>query len=327
MTEVRRALVTGAAGFIGAHCVRFLAARNWRVRALDIHPAPNDFKSLDVEFAQADLRDSSTLTASLQGVDVVFHLASVHLDVGASYAEFEAVNVGAVAALVAACAAAKVRRLVHVSSVGVYGHIEHPPADESAPLHPENDYERTKRAGEDAAREAAKRHGVDLVILRPSWVYGIGCPRTEKLIGALRRGRFFYIGAARNLRHPVFISDFLEGTWLAANVAEPLAGATFNIAGPRWMTVQEMVTTFATAINARPPTLRIPRSVGYAAGWLAELVGAVLKINPPISRRTLAFFENDNAFDISAARTRLKYEPRIELLEGVRCVLQASSTH
>jgi nucleoside-diphosphate-sugar epimerase len=327
LTEVRRALVTGAAGFIGAHCVRFLAARNWRVRALDIHPAPNDFKSLDVEFARADLRDSSTLTASLQGVDVVFHLASVHLDVGASFAEFEAVNVGAVAALVAACAVAKVRRLVHVSSVGVYGHVEHPPADESAPLHPENDYERTKRAGEDAAREAAKRHGVDLVIVRPSWVYGIGCPRTEKLIGALRRGRFFYIGAARNLRHPVFISDFLEGMWLAANVSEPLAGATFNIAGPRWMTVQEMVTTFAAAIDARPPTLRIPRSVGYAAGWAAELVGAVLKINPPISRRTLAFFENDNAFDISAARTRLKYEPRIELLDGVRRVLQASSAH
>jgi nucleoside-diphosphate-sugar epimerase len=327
LTEVRRALVTGAAGFIGAHCVRFLAGRNWRVRALDIHPAPNDFESLGVEFAQADLRDSSTLTASLQGIDVVFHLASVHLDVGATFAEFEAVNVGAVAALVSACAAAKVRRLVHVSSVGVYGHVEHPPADESAPLHPENDYERTKRAGEDAAREAAQRHGVDLVIVRPSWVYGVGCPRTEKLIGALRRGRFFYIGAAKNLRHPVFISDFLEGMWLAANLSEPLAGATFNIAGPRWMTVQEMVTTFAAAINARPPTLRIPRPLGYAAGWVAELVGAVLKINPPISRRTLAFFENDNAFDISAARTRLKYEPRIELLDGVRRVLQTSSAH
>lgn len=324
MIEGGRALVTGAAGFIGAHCVRQLIGRGCRVRALDVHVAPEDFKSLGAEFIQADLRDASMLTTSLQDVDVVFHLASVHLDVGASFEEFEAVNVRAVGALVAACAAAKVRRLVHVSSVGVYGHIEHPPADESAPLHPENDYERTKRAGEDAVREAASRHGIDLVILRPSWVYGIGCPRTEKLIGALRRGRFFYIGAAKNLRHPVFIDDFLEGMWLAANVPESLAGATFNIAGPRWMTVQEMVTTFATAIGVRPPTLRIPRPVGYAAGWMAELVGAVLKVNPPISRRTLLFFENDNAFDCSAARARLKYEPRVELLEGVRSVLQAS---
>jgi nucleoside-diphosphate-sugar epimerase len=245
----------------------------------------------------------------------------VHLDVGASYTEFEAVNVKAVPALVAACAGARVRRLVHVSSVGVYGHVEHPPADESAPLRPENDYERTKRAGEDAAREAASRLGVDLVIVRPSWVYGEGCPRTGKLLGALRRGRFFYIGAARNLRHPVYIADFLQGLWLAATAGPEVAGATFNIAGPRWMTLQDMVSTFAAAMQVRPPTLRIPRWLGYSAGWAAEIVGGVLKINPPISRRTLAFFENDNAFDIAAARADLGFEPRTELHDGVRRVL------
>jgi nucleoside-diphosphate-sugar epimerase len=315
-----RALVTGAAGFIGAHCVRFLVSRGWQVRALDVHAAPPDFAALGVEHSQADLRDAAALTRALSDVEVVYHLASVHLDVGAPYAEFEAVNVKAVATLVAACAAAQVRRLVHVSSVGVYGHVQHPPADETAPLHPQNDYECTKRAGEDAARDAAAPLGVDLVIIRPSWVYGQGCPRTEKLIGALRRNRFFYIGAASNLRHPVYIDDFLEGMWLAATAGPEIAGATFNIAGPRWMTVQDMVSTFASALAVRPPTLRIPKWLGYSAGWAAEVVGGVLKINPPISRRTLAFFENDNAFDISAARARLKYEPRIELAAGVRAV-------
>jgi len=288
------------------------------VRALDVHAAPADFASLGVEFLQVDLRDTRALIDAIKGVDVVFHLASVHLDVGAPYSEFEAVNVKAVAALVAACAENDVRRLVHVSSVGVYGHVEHPPATESAPLRPENNYEKTKRAGEDAAREAAARLGVDLVIIRPSWVYGDGCPRTEKLIGALRGGKFFYIGAARNLRHPVYISDFLQGMWLAANAGAEVSGATFNIAGPKWMTVQEMVVTFAQAIDARPPTLRIPRWLGYWAGWAAEIVGGILKINPPISRRTLAFFENDNAFDITAARTRINYEPSTQLSEGVR---------
>ena len=323
MSDAPRALITGAAGFIGAHCVRFLASRGWRVRALDVHAAPADFASLGVEFSQVDLRDDAALSAALSGIEVVFHLASVHLDVGASYAEFEAVNVKAVAALVAACAGARVRRLVHVSSVGVYGHVEHPPADESAPLNPQNDYEKTKRAGEDAAREAAHRLGVDLVIVRPSWVYGEGCPRTEKLIGALRRGRFFYIGAARNLRHPVYIDDFLQGLWLAATAGAEVAGATFNIAGPSSMTVKAMVSTFAAAMQVRPPTLRIPRWLGYWAGWGAEILGGALKINPPISRRTLAFFENDNAFDISAARARLKYEPHTQLLEGVREVLRS----
>jgi len=324
MTAGTSALVTGAAGFIGAHCVRYLAACNWRVRALDVHAAPPDFARLGVEFGVQDLCDTPRLAAAVKGIQVVFHLASVHLDVGATDEEFEAVNVQAVAHLVEACAAARVRRLVHVSSVGVYGHVEHPPAAEDAPLHPVNTYERTKRAGEEAARRAAARHGVDLVIIRPSWVYGVGCPRTEKLMGALRKGRFFYIGAANNLRHPVYIDDFLDGLVLAATAGPEIAGKTFNVAGPSWMTVEEMVSTFAKAMQVSPPRLRIPRWLGFAAGWGAEKIGAALKINPPISRRTLAFFENDNAFDIGAARKALAYEPRTELLDGVRRVLLPS---
>jgi nucleoside-diphosphate-sugar epimerase len=318
MTAGPKALVTGAAGFIGAHCVRYLAERGWRVRALDVHEAPQGLRSLDVDFRVQDLRDSRALAAAVAGMEVVFHLASVHLAVGATYEEFESVNVKAAEELVRLCAEAGVRRLVHVSSVGVYGHVEHPPADEGAPLRPNNTYEKTKRAGEDAVRAAAARHGVDVVIVRPSWVYGTGCPRTEKLLGALRKGRFFYIGAARNLRHPIFIDDFLEGLVLAATGPREIAGRTFNLAGPRWMTVEEMVCTFAKAAEVREPKVRIPRSVGLTLGWAAEVVAPMLRIEPPISRRTLAFFENDNAFSIEAARSALGFEPRIDLLEGVR---------
>jgi nucleoside-diphosphate-sugar epimerase len=324
MTQGRRALVTGAAGFIGAHCVRYLAARGWQVRALDVHAAPADFAQLGsaVDFKVQDLRAAAALDGAVQGMDVVFHLASVHLAVGAKYEEFESVNVKAVENLVRACARARVRRLVHVSSVGVYGHVERPPASEDAPLHPVNTYERTKRAGEDALRQVASELGLDFVIIRPSWVYGVGCPRTEKLLSALRKGRFFYIGAARNLRHPIFIEDFLDGLVLAASAGPEVAGKTFNIAGPSYMTVEEMVRTFATAIKVPAPRLRIPRWLGLTSGLAAEVVGQVLKIEPPISRRTLAFFENDNAFDISAARQSLKFEPQVDLLSGVRRVLQ-----
>jgi nucleoside-diphosphate-sugar epimerase len=321
MTQGTRALVTGAAGFIGSNCVRYLAARGWRVRALDVHAAPAEFAGLEVDFRQQDLRDAAAVAQALENVEIVFHLASVHLDVAATEAEFESVNVAAVAQLVAACAAAGVRRLVHVSSVGVYGHVTQVPAAEDAPLAPINTYEKTKCAGERAALEAARRANVDLVIVRPSWVYGPGCPRTDKLLRALQKGRFFYIGDGRNLRHPVYIDDFLAGLLLAAGAGAEVSGCIFNLAGPRWMSVAEMVNTFAQALEVAPPRLRIPRWLGFSAGWAAELVGGVLRINPPISRRTLAFFENDNAFDISAARRALHYDPRTELLDGVRRTL------
>ncbi|HEY6454184.1 MAG TPA: NAD-dependent epimerase/dehydratase family protein [Steroidobacteraceae bacterium] len=319
MTGGPRTLVTGASGFIGQHCVRYLADRGWQVTALDVHALPEPVAG--VQFKVIDLCDRTQLAAALAGQEVVFNLASVHLDVGASDEKFEAVNVRAVAQLVELCAKAGVRRLVHVSSVGVYGHVAHPPAAEDAPLSPVNTYERTKRAGEEAARKAAVQFGVDLVIVRPSWVYGAGCPRTHKLIGALRRGRFFYIGPARNLRHPIYIDDFLDGLVLAAQAGPEVAGRTYNLAGPDFMHIDEMVRTFAQAVGAREPKLRIPRWLGLSLGGAAELAGSVLKVDPPISRRTLAFFENDNAFDISAARTQLHFDPRTDLLTGLRRTL------
>jgi len=287
------------------------------VRALDIHPEAGSLPA-SIEYRVCDIRDEPALRQALEGVEYVFNLASVHLDVHSSYEQFESVNVQALERVVELSALARVRRLVHVSSVGVYGHVQSPPAKEDAPLHPQNDYERTKAAGEGVARCVAERTGLDLVILRPSWVYGAGCPRTAKLLRSLRKGRFFYIGKGDNLRHPIYVGDFIEGVESAALAPAQVAGSTFNLAGPRWMTVAEMVTDFAKAINVRPPTFHAPRWMGLAAGWAAEQVSAVVGAEPPISRRTLAFFENDNAFDISAARQAFGFDPRTELEGGVR---------
>jgi nucleoside-diphosphate-sugar epimerase len=314
-----RVLVTGAAGFVGSHFAPYLAARGFEVRAIDVHPpatAPDG-----VEFRIKDIRDRRGLADALEDIDTVFNLASVHLDVHATAAQFESVNVRALEQLIALSAAARVRRVVQVSSVGVYGHIERPPAAEDAPLHPENDYERTKAAGEAAARRAAREHGVDLVIVRPSWVYGVGCPRTRKLLKSLRKRQFFFIGRGRNLRHPIYIEDLNAALELTAAAGSEIAGRTFNIAGPRWMSVEEMVDEFARALAVPLPVVHVPRWLGLTVGWTAERVSAIAGAEPPVSRRTLAFFENDNAFDIGAARRSLGFEPRIDLAEGAHAVV------
>lgn len=317
---MRRVLVTGAAGFVGSHFAPYLAGRGFEVRAIDVH-SPARPAGSGVDFRVQDIREPRGLAAALEGVDTVFNLASVHLDVHATPEQFESVNVKALQQLIELSAAARVRRVVQVSSVGVYGHVAHPPAAEDAPLNPDNDYERTKAAGERAAWEAARRTELDLVVVRPSWVYGVGCPRTRKLIRSLRKGRFFFIGRGNNLRHPVYIDDTLTALELAAMAGPEVAGRTFNIAGPRWMSVEQMVGEFARALGVPPPGFHAPRWLGLTVGWAAEKVSAVVGMEPPVSRRTLAFFENDNAFDIGAARRALGFEPKTELAAGTRAVI------
>jgi nucleoside-diphosphate-sugar epimerase len=320
---MRRVLVTGAAGFVGSHFAPYLAGRGFEVRAIDVHP-PARPQGGGVDFRVQDIREPRGLADALEGVDTVFNLASVHLDVHATPEKFESVNVNALRQLIELSAAARVRRVVQVSSVGVYGHVAHPPAAENAPLNPDNDYEKTKAAGERAAWEVARRMEVDLVVVRPAWVYGLGCPRTAKLLRSLRKGRFFFIGRGNNLRHPIYIDDTLSGLELAATAGPEVAGRTFNLAGPRWMTVEEMVGEFARALGVQPPALHVPRWLGLTAGWAAEQVSAVAGAEPPISRRTLAFFENDNAFDIGAARQALGFDPRTDLAAGLRAVIASS---
>jgi nucleoside-diphosphate-sugar epimerase len=316
----RTVLVTGAAGFLGAHLCRRLAAEGQAVVAVDVRPRPASLGVDGVRYVQADLRFPDAWRGDLRGADTVFHLASVHLQVNAPESDYRAVNVDAVVRLAEESRSAGVRRFAHTSTVGIYGHVQHPPANEDAPRRPTNPYERTKLAGEEALSRAADRLGLDVRILRPSWIYGPGCPRTAKLLRSVRRRRFFFIGSGGNLRHPVYVDDMVDALLLAWRAP---AGARRDhiIAGPSPMPLRTLVNECAAALDVPPPRFTLPRGATLLLGFAAETGGRLLGANPPFSRRSLAFFENDNAFDISAARRDLGYEPRVAFAEGVRRTL------
>lgn len=320
------AVVTGAAGFIGRHLVRRLVAGGWQVRGVDLLRREDFPETAGIEYHALDIRDGAAMAEVVRAVDTVFHLASAHLQLRAPRGWYESVNVGGVDALIGACARAGVRRVVHASSVGVYGHVAHPPADEDAPKHPTSEYERTKLRGERAALERAGREGVSLIVLRPGWVYGPGCPRTAKLLRAIRRGRFFYAGDGSNLRHPIYVADAVEAFLLAARAPEATAGRPYLIVGPRAVTVRELVETSARVLGVPAPTRRLPRAAVRALALGVETGFRALGREPPISRRSLAFFEHDNAFTGRAARARLGFQPRVELEDGLEETLRTCAT-
>lgn len=308
----RCVLVTGAGGFIGRHLVDALAERGAAVRALDLHLGA---LPPGVEGIVADVGDPHACRSALDGADTVYHLAACHLGVRTPEAEFERVNVRAAADLVRRAAEAGVRRFVHCSSVGVYGRIASPPADEDSPCRPTLAYERTKLAGEAAVLAAAEEVALETVVLRPAWVYGPGCPRTEKLFRAIAAGRFAIGGRGDRLRHCLYVRDLVEAFLLAAQ-ADGAVGQRIIVADRAAVSIRELVDRIAELTGGRRP----PRVPGIALAATANVVEAVFRPlgrEPPISRRTLEFFRSNTAFRTDRARRLLGFEARYDLAAGL----------
>ena len=314
-------LVTGATGFTGGHLARTLASRGYRVRALVRQPArAGDLVTAGVEAVTGDFGDPASLRRAVADCDVIYHLAAVYRQAGIPPGVYRAVNTEAVGALMQAAAEARVARFVHCSTVGVHGDIERPPAGEDAPFRPGDVYQETKLAGERLAQDVAVRTGIELVIVRPTGIYGPGDGRLLKLFRGVARGRFVTLGRGDIYYHLTYIDDLIEGFRLCGETPG-IAGRTYILAGGEVTTLNELVRLIAEEAGVRPPRLHLPVWPFWLLGAACEAICVPLRIEPPLYRRRVDFFTKSRAFDISRARAELKYAPAIDLRTGIRQTL------
>ena len=316
-----RVLVTGATGFTGGHLAAHLLACGHDVRALVRDAARAEgLARQGIDLAVGDLRDRASLGAALRGVEVVYHVAAVYREAGLGADDYQAVNAQAPAAVVEAAAAAGARRVVHCSTVGVHGDVEHPPATEDAPLRPGDVYQRTKLEGERLVREASSRTGLPVVIARPTGVYGPGDRRLLKLFRGVARRRFVTLGSGEIFYHLTYVEDLAEGFRLCGEVPDA-AGRTYILAGPEVTTLNELVALVAEGAQVAPPRWHLPVWPFWLAGAACEAVCVPLRIEPPLYRRRVDFFTKSRAFDIGRARRELGFAPVVGLREGIRRTL------
>lgn len=322
-----RALVTGATGFTGGHLARALAARARSVRALVRDPGrARDLEAAGVELLTGDITDPHAVAAAVRDRDVVYHIAAIYRQAGVTQAQYRAVNATAAGGIVRAAAEAGVRRVVHCSTVGVHGDVERPPADEDAPLRPGDVYQVTKLEGEQLAREIGQQLGIEVVIVRPTGIYGPGDRRLLKLFRGVARGRFPMLGSGEIYYHLTYIDDLVEGFRLAGE-HPAAAGRTYILAGGEVTTLNELVGRIAGAAGARPPRVHLPVWPFWVAGALCEAVCVPFGLEPPIYRRRVDFYTKSRAFTIERARREIGYEPAVSLDEGIRRTLQWYRSH
>jgi len=320
-----RVLVTGATGFTGGHLARYLAARGYQVWAL-VRPgaaevARRELQAAGVELVEGSLEDRESLARACAGVDVVYNIAALYRQAGLPDETYRAVNADAVRAIVEAAARGGARRVVHCSTVGVHGDVEHPPANEDAPLRPGDIYQQTKLEGEARAREAAQATGIEVVIARPTGIYGPGDRRLLKLFRGVARRRFITLGDGKIYYHLTYIDDLIEGFRLCGEVPAA-AGRTYILAGGEVTTLDELIGIIAEEAGVARPRLRLPVWPFWMAGAACEAICTPLGIEPPIYRRRVDFFTKSRAFDISRARAELGFDPQVTIREGARRTLE-----
>jgi nucleoside-diphosphate-sugar epimerase len=317
-----RAFVTGATGFTGGHLARTLAADGVAVRALVRErslesAAARELRELGIETAAGDLTDAAAVGRALEGCDVAYHIAATYREAGQPDSAYRAINVGGTRHVLEGAKRAGVRRVVHCSTGGVHGHIEHPPANEDAPFAPGDIYQETKLEAEQLARRVGLEQGLEVSVVRPIGIYGPRDLRFLKMFRGIARGRFPILGGGRVFYHLTFVTDLVRGFRLAADTPAA-AGHTYIIGGPEYTTLNELAERIAAVLGVRPPWIRLPAWPFWLAGAACEAVCVPLRVEPPLYRRRVDFYTKSRAFDTTRARTDLGYEPQVRLDDGLR---------
>jgi dihydroflavonol-4-reductase len=263
-----RALVTGAAGFIGSHVVAALLASGAEVRGFD-RRTPAELPA-GAEFVPGELLDRDALRQALAGCDAVFHLAALYSYSRRDADAMEQINVEGTRALIEE---AGTRRIVHTASCATCGPVAGRAATElDAPAAWELrvPYKRTKIAGERLALDAAAR-GANIVVVNPTTPVGPGDRRptpTGKMVADVAAGRARgYL--ARGALNIVAVEDVARGHLLAFEYGR--AGQRYLLGGEN-LSMREVFGAICGAVGRRAPSLALPWSAVYGAAWVATRV-------------------------------------------------------
>jgi oxidoreductase len=317
-------LVTGATGFIGGHLAERLVREGHRVRCLVRSSSDTSLlERLDVERAVGDLTNAPSLPGAVEGCRYVLHCGAMVSD-WATAEEIARVNVGGTRALLAASAAASVRRFVHFSTTDVYGYPGGAAIDETyATTRFSNWYAQTKRDAEAEVRRAE----LDAVVLRPATVYG---PRSTEVVGeiakALRGGHMLLVDGGQPVAGLCYVDNLVDAAILALR-REAAPGQAFNVTDGLDVTWKRFTDDLAAGLGCSPARWSVPYPVAIGLGFALEHGYRLLRrttglTTPPLlSRQAVHVLGRNQDFSSRKAREVLGWEPRVEYPAGLEHTL------
>jgi len=314
-----RVFVTGGSGLVGRHVIGALVARGDAVRALArSEQAAGALGRLGAEPVRGDLADQAALERAIAGCAAVVHAAATVLS-GGTWAAWHEANVAGTER-VARAAAARSARLVHISSVAVYGRDasgpDRPGFDETFDLErapqPREPYARSKREAERVVWRVAAETGLGAAALRPCVIYGEGDRHFSPRVAAMIRRRLVpLVGGGHNTMTVVYAGNVAAA--VVAALDRPGATGPFNITNDGALTLREFVGHFAAGLGVAPRWWPIPRGLAWsvARAWDSTL-GALPIGGAGLSLTTaVQFLAGNNRFSSAKAEQVLGWRPPV----------------
>lgn len=314
-----KVLVTGGTGFTGKALVRRMLDEGHEVIALDCREGYKtaELRDWGAEVVIGSITDAAMVERCTRDVEVIHHVAAAFREIAASPSHYREVNVEGTRLLLDAALRQGVRKFVHCSTCGVHGNVDHPPADENAPIEPADYYQQSKYDAEPLVREYVAK-GLKATILRPAAIFGPGDPgRFYMIFKQLSRGWFPMFGDGKVLYHPLYIDNFLDAFVLAMDESKGL-GEPYLIADEEYMSIEELVRRAAAAMGVPANFRRFPLWPVVAASHVVETLCRPFGIEPPLHPRRVEWYQLTRAFSIDKARRELGYRPRVGVDEGLR---------
>ena len=314
-------LVTGATGFIGGHLAERLLRDGRHVRVL-CRPGSESKLTAAVatgaQLVRGDLRDEPSLIAAVAGAARIFHCAG-HVSDWGTADEFAGANVRGTEALYRAARAAGVRRVIHFSSIAVFGTPSPKYFDDGTPLdgRARDGYSLTKARGEAVAREAFEA-GLPLTILRPAVVYGPRGTWLEEPLAMIGAGKMFLLGGGVGTCHPCYIENLLDATVLAADHAGAL-GEAFIVGDGESISFRDYFDAVARIGGHGPVRRSIPLPVARTMASSLEAVARLRRTaaRPLLTHTAIDMVTTKSEMSIRKIREQLGWTPRYSFSSAV----------
>ena len=320
-----RVLVTGCGGFLGREIVRQLLDRGDEVIGVSRSIYPELLK-WGIEHRQGDLADKKFVNQAISGVQTVIHTAAV-AGVWGPRCHFEKNNVTATHHVLQACKQHGIINLIFTSSPSVTfdGHHQRG-VDESEP-YPTRwlcHYPRTKALAEQQILDAHDLNGVRTLALRPHLVWGEDDPHIlPRLLLRAKQGRLRIVGDGKNRVDTVHVINaagaHLDAIDALHNSPETAGGQPYFIAQDEPVDCWGWIREICEIWGVKPPSKHISFDAAYRLGAILETAYQLMRKSsePPMTRFVASQLAKDHYFDISAAKSRLNYTPRISMSEGL----------